>query len=108
MLMPADCESPWANNTMAIHQNGDVVACAVDYEGRFKAGNVGQQSLKEIWQTLDGRLRRLHREHRWAELPELRRGCADWQAVGAEYEPEQVSGTRPFWVYERREEAGNV
>jgi len=27
---------PWGNNTMAIHQDGSVVACAVDYEGRFR------------------------------------------------------------------------
>ena len=88
---------PWANNTMAIHENGDVVACAVDYEGRYKAGNVAQQSLQEVWASL-GVLRRAQREHRWADLPELCHGCGDWQTAGAEYEPERVAGTRPFWV----------
>ena len=29
---------PLGNNTMAIHQNGDVVACAVDYEGKHIVG----------------------------------------------------------------------
>jgi radical SAM protein with 4Fe4S-binding SPASM domain len=91
---------PWANNTMAIHQNGDVVACAVDYEGRFKAGNVARQSLRDIWADLGGGLRRAHREHRWADLPEVCQGCGDWQTAGAEYEPERVAGTRPIWLRE--------
>lgn len=81
---------PWANNTMAIHQNGDVVACAVDYEGRYRAGNVARQSLKQVWASLGAGLRRAHREHRWADLPELCQGCGDWQTAGAEYEPERV------------------
>ena len=99
---------PWANNTMAIHQNGDVVACAVDYEGRFKAGNAVRQSLKEIWAALGTRLRRVHRDHRWADLPELCQGCGDWQTAGAEYEPERVAGTRPFWVHESDRPVGGA
>jgi MoaA/NifB/PqqE/SkfB family radical SAM enzyme len=88
---------PWANNTMAIHQDGRVVACAVDYEGRFTPGNVGESSIRELWAILGRDLRRLHREHRWSELPELCQGCGDWQVAGAEYEPPTVAGTRPFW-----------
>ncbi|MBI4476651.1 MAG: SPASM domain-containing protein, partial [Acidobacteria bacterium] len=75
---------PWGNNTMAIHQNGDVVACAVDYGGGFVVGNVREHSVKELWSALGVRLRRPHREHRWDELPALCRGCTDWQVVGAE------------------------
>lgn len=88
---------PWGNNTMAIHQNGDVVACAVDYEGRFKVGNAGETSLAELWARLGQRLRRLHRQHRWDELPELCKGCRDWQTAGAEYEKKNIPGARPFW-----------
>jgi MoaA/NifB/PqqE/SkfB family radical SAM enzyme len=43
---------PWGNNTMAIHQEGSVVACAVDYEGRLKVGNVKDTSVKEAWRRL--------------------------------------------------------
>lgn len=89
---------PWANNTMAIHENGDVVACAVDYAGRFTVGNVRERSVRELWRALGHRLRRAHRAHRWDALPEVCRGCGDWQTAGAEYEPEQVPGTRPFWL----------
>jgi radical SAM protein with 4Fe4S-binding SPASM domain len=91
---------PWANNTFAVHQNGDVVACAVDYDGRFKAGNLKEITIKEAWEILRWTIRELHRVHRWADLPELCRGCADWQAAGAQYEPEKVAGTRPFWARE--------
>lgn len=91
---------PWGNNTMAIHQNGDVVACAVDYEGRFKVGNIREISVKEAWQRLGERLRKPHREHRWADIPDLCKGCGDWQVAGAEYESESVEGTRPFWYYD--------
>jgi radical SAM protein with 4Fe4S-binding SPASM domain len=88
---------PWANNTMAIHQNGDVVACAVDYEGRFSVGNVGSSSIRDLWARLGATLRSVHRARRWSELPEICRGCCDWQTAGAEYGPEQIEGTRPFW-----------
>jgi MoaA/NifB/PqqE/SkfB family radical SAM enzyme len=98
---------PWANNTMAIHQNGDVVTCAVDYEGRFKAGNAARQSVKAAWGDL-GALRRAHREHRWTDVPELCQGCGDWQTAGAEYEPERVPGTRPFWVHDDPRPAGGA
>lgn len=91
---------PWASNTFAVHQNGDVVACAVDYDGRFKAGNLKEMTIKEAWDALRWRLREVHRTHRWADLPEVCRGCGDWQAAGAQYERERVAGTRPFWAYE--------
>ena len=99
---------PWGNNTMAIHQDGSVVACAVDYEGKLKVGNVGEITVKEAWQRLGERLRRPHREHRWKDIPDLCKGCGDWQVAGAEYEEETVEGTRPFWYYdqEKRSAAG--
>jgi radical SAM protein with 4Fe4S-binding SPASM domain len=91
---------PWANNTFAVHQNGDVVACAVDYDGRFKAGNLKDMTIKQAWDVLRSKVRVPHRAHRWAEIPDICRGCGDWQAAGAQYEAEKVAGTRPFWAYE--------
>lgn len=87
---------PWSNNTMAIHQDGKVVACAVDYEGLYTVGNAGELGITECWSRL-GSLRAAHRAHAWDQLPDICRGCGDWQTAGAEYEPEQVEGTRPFW-----------
>lgn len=76
---------PWGNNTCAIHWNGDVVACAVDNEGRFVGGNVNEQTIEQIWKSTMRDFRRAHREHRWDDLPPLCQGCIDWQAVGATY-----------------------
>jgi MoaA/NifB/PqqE/SkfB family radical SAM enzyme len=92
---------PWSNNTMAIHQDGRVVACAVDYEGRFVAANLCHQTIREAWQVLRRGMRDPHREHRWNDIPKICQGCGDWQVAGAEYEAETVAGTRPFWYYDQ-------
>jgi hypothetical protein len=78
---------------------------AVDYEGRFCVGNVRDASVRALWAVLGTRRRRLHREHRWAELlPALCRGCGDWQVAWANYdEQEQAAHTHPFWFYDRGE-----
>jgi hypothetical protein len=93
---------PWGNNTMAVHQDGHVPACAVDYEGRFTGGDLGKESVAEVWARLKHVMRDPQREHRWADIPEICKGCGDWQVAGAEYETEAVEGTRPFWFYEER------
>lgn len=91
---------PWGNNTMAVHQDGTIVACAVDYDARFKIGNAWKQSLKVLWQLLGTRLREPHRTHRWQDIPDICKGCRDWQTAGAEYEKASISNTRPFWYEE--------
>ncbi len=101
---------PWGNNAAAILQNGDMVACAVDYEGRFVAGNVNRGSIKEIWAgSHKSKLRIPHREHRWEDIPEICRTCPDWQAVGAKYigHEGKRNGARPFWHKERESEINN-
>lgn len=96
---------PWGNNTMAIHQDGTVAACAVDYEGRHAAADLKTQTVREAWAALHTTLRRPQREHRWEEIPEICQGCGDWQVAGAEYEEETAAGTRPFWYYDQKGEA---
>jgi radical SAM protein with 4Fe4S-binding SPASM domain len=96
---------PWGNNTMAIHQDGKVVTCAVDYEGMFTVGNVNEISVKEAWRLLGEQSRKAHREHRWNDIPDICKGCGDWQVAGAEYAEEKIEGTRPFWYYEQKMEA---
>lgn len=73
---------PWALRTCAIHWNGDVVACAVDYEGRFAAGNVERQTIREIWNGPHRALQNLHLRHDFAGLPPPCRDCLDWQVAG--------------------------
>ncbi len=91
---------PWGNNTMAIHQNGDVVACAIDYEGKHIVGNVNQISVLEAWKRLGQTLRSKHINHDWSSIPEICKGCRDWQTAGAEYQSTKLKGTRPFWFKE--------
>lgn len=91
---------PWGNNTMAIHQNGDVVACAVDYEGKHIVGNLNDITVQEAWNRLGETLRSKHRNHQWNDMPDICKGCADWQTAGAEYSKPTLQGTRPFWYQE--------
>jgi MoaA/NifB/PqqE/SkfB family radical SAM enzyme len=94
---------PWGNNTMAIHQDGTVVACAVDWSGKVNIGNASEFSVRDLWLRLGDHLRRPHREHRWNDIPTLCKGCVDWQTAGAEYEEKDtiIDGSRPFW-YENK------
>jgi MoaA/NifB/PqqE/SkfB family radical SAM enzyme len=90
---------PWGNNTMAVHQDGRVVTCAVDYDARHVAADLRQQTISEAWQILRKDVRTPQKEHRWKDLPDICKGCGDWQAAGAEYEDELIEDTRPFWYY---------
>ncbi len=91
---------PWGNNTMAIHQNGNAVACAIDYEGMFTVGNVEEKSVEYLWAELGKRLRKYHKNHDWQNIPEICKSCGDWQVAGAEYEKPSTENTRPFWYSE--------
>jgi radical SAM protein with 4Fe4S-binding SPASM domain len=73
---------PWAIRTCAIHWNGNIVACAVDYEGRYVAGNVGAQSIATIWNRSHRHLQAMHLRHEFTDLPEPCRNCLDWQVGG--------------------------
>jgi hypothetical protein len=86
---------PWAMRTAAIHWNGDMAACAVDYDGGFVAGNVGRDSVMSVWQGAHRRFRQLHLERRFDELPDLCKGCLDWQAVGAQTFDPSTGGLAP-------------
>ncbi len=70
----------WLMNTMSITDQGQVVACADDPDGRFNAGNVREQTLEEIWHGRLRELQDLHKNSRWNELPEPCDNCPDWYA----------------------------
>ncbi len=73
---------PWAVRTCAIHWNGNVVACAVDYEGGWVSGNVGQETIESIWNSSHKQFVENHLQHHFDVLPELCRQCLDWQVGG--------------------------
>jgi len=96
---------PWGNNTMAIHADGTVVACAIDFDANVKAENIRNTSVKSAWEKLGTIIRQPHRDHRWNDIPDLCKGCGDWQVSGAEYEETKIEGVRPFWYSEKSTES---
>jgi len=74
----------WAMDTCAIHWNGNVVMCVVDCDGKYVAGNLECQSIKETWNGPLKWIRELHLRRRFRELPEVCRGCPDWNVKGAQ------------------------
>jgi radical SAM protein with 4Fe4S-binding SPASM domain len=73
----------WAFDSAAITWNGNVVMCPIDCDGKYVAGNVTMQSLKEIWNGPLKWTRELHRQRRFGELPQVCRECPDWEVKKA-------------------------
>jgi radical SAM protein with 4Fe4S-binding SPASM domain len=80
----------WALNHGAILWDGNLVACGCDAEGLMVAGNLNQSTLTEIWNTTHKKFRQVHLDERWSELPDVCKGCLDWQTTDRTYlKPEQ-------------------
>lgn len=75
----------WAMQTMSITDSGKVVTCAVDLDAKFIAGDITKQSLKEVWNSSLGSLRRFHEKKLWEGLPAHCSNCRDWQSACSEY-----------------------
>lgn len=70
-------------DSAAIQFNGNVVMCPVDCDGKYVAGNIQIQPLKEIWGGALRWMRELHLQERFSELPEVCRSCPDWEVKKA-------------------------
>ena len=75
----------WAMQTMSITDTGKVVACAVDLDAKFVAGDITEQTLKEVWNGKLKDFRQLHLNRQFDKLPDICRYCKDWQAAKSEY-----------------------
>lgn len=75
----------WALNHGAILWDGRLVACGVDSEGLFVAGNICDTTISEIWNTTHKKFRVTHLEYRWQDLPDVCKGCLDWQTTERNY-----------------------
>ena len=75
----------WAMNHGAVLWNGDLVACGVDSEGLFVAGNINHATIKELWSTTHRSFRQIHLDRRWEDLPDVCKGCLDWQTTERKY-----------------------
>jgi sulfatase maturation enzyme AslB (radical SAM superfamily) len=77
----------WLMQTINICADGRVALCSVDIHCRVPCGDVTTHSIKEVWQTGLKAMRAMHKEGRFAELPDMCRNCSDWQSAYAEYQP---------------------
>ncbi len=75
----------WAMRTMNILFDGRVCLCAVDYDGRFIAGDISKESLENVWLNGLGQIRKMQREGEYSSLPSICRYCLDWQAAKAQF-----------------------
>ncbi len=73
----------WSLDTACIHWSGNIVMCAIDSEGKYVAGNVEMQTIKETWNGPLKWVRELHIRRRFSELPEICRKCPDWKVKKA-------------------------
>jgi radical SAM protein with 4Fe4S-binding SPASM domain len=75
----------WAMQTMSITDDGKVVLCAVDVDARFVAGDVNKDSLQSVWNGELKKIRAMHQEKQFDQLPSPCKGCGDWQAARADF-----------------------
>jgi len=82
-----------------VYYNGDVVPCCYDIEGKAIVGNLGRQTLTEVWNSppyVDLRRRIDNAYRRPDEEPELCRSCLKWG-----HEPWKTSDGKTIWRDER-------
>ena len=75
----------WAIQAMSITDTGKVVTCAADLDAKYVAGDVKEESLREIWNGGLKKIRQLHTRKKFEDLPEICRDCRDWQSARADY-----------------------
>jgi len=75
----------WGMQTLSVTDQGKVVTCAVDLDARFIAGDVNNQTIKEIWNGKLAELRNMHINGDFDSLPENCRNCRDWQSARSDY-----------------------
>lgn len=80
----------WGMQSFNILWDGKVVLCAVDYDGKFIAGDVSKESIREVWSGSLKDIRRMHLKGRYNELPDFCRDCKDWQAAKSTYYEKEI------------------
>lgn len=67
---------------MVITWEGDVVNCVMDVDASHVFGNIGRESIKDIWQRIKTDLIEPQIRHEWEKLPDICQDCTDWMIVG--------------------------
>lgn len=72
-----------------VTSNGECTVCCSDVDAKLSIGNVKEKTIKEIYcGDAMAKIYMLHRQQRWSELPELCKGCKDYDWIGGMPEPE--------------------
>lgn len=69
----------WLFRTFVATWNGNVVQCGCDYDGKYIAGNVNNDSIKNIWQNNLKKVRDLHLQENYNATP-ICNDCKDWDS----------------------------
>lgn len=69
----------WLFRTFVATWNGNVAQCGCDYDVKYIAGNVNNDSIKDIWQGNLKNIRDLHLEEKYDKTP-ICSGCQDWDS----------------------------
>ena len=75
----------WVMRTMVVGWDGRVVLCAVDFDAKFVAGDINNNSLQSIWQGSLKEIRDMQSQGKYELLPTFCRDCTDWQMARAKY-----------------------
>ncbi len=67
---------PWLMRTISIHQNGNIVQCDNDFEGKYPVGNLKDMTILEGWNKFEWK-RKAHWERNF-DL-DLCKDCNDWK-----------------------------
>jgi radical SAM protein with 4Fe4S-binding SPASM domain len=75
----------WVMRTMVVGWDGRVVLCGVDYDAKFVAGDVNNNSMQSVWEGSLKEIRDMQSQGKYELLPTFCKGCTDWQMARAEY-----------------------
>lgn len=71
---------PWIFDSLPIYFNGLVPYCICDWDNRLPSGDIKEQTIQQVWQTVYRKWQNLQLQSRFDELPDFCRNCRDWQS----------------------------
>lgn len=71
-----------AIGTAAITWDGIMAGCAWDYDLDIPCGDINKKTIKDIWMKRNDDFIKIHKEHKWEQLPEICKNCYNWKNIG--------------------------
>lgn len=89
----------WLWYKAIVLQNGDVVICCFDYDGKVIVGNIKDTSMKEIWNSPKMKaIRRLHLKRDFGKIP-LCNNCTAYQDIDPKIRTKAYLNYLTFGLY---------